>query len=149
MTALLIPATSYPEALPLLPELEKPAPYPLSALGDLIGDAAKAIVEAVQVPDALAAQSVLSAAAMAAQAHGNVQRAGQQIPLSLFALTVAESGDRKSAADRLALQAHQQHQRELLEQFEASFSGEDARRHSPRSATFLDGVRGFWDRMVS
>ena len=40
-------------------------------------------------------------------------------------------------------------QRELLEQFEASFSGEDARRHSPRSATFLDGVRGFWDRMVS
>ena len=40
-------------------------------------------------------------------------------------------------------------QRELLEKFEASFSGEDARRHSPRSATFLDGVRGFWDRMVS
>ena len=40
-------------------------------------------------------------------------------------------------------------QRELLAKFEASFSGEDARRHSPRSATFLDGVRGFWDRMVS
>ena len=109
MTALLIPATSYPEPLPLLPELEKSAPYPLPALGDLIGDAAKAIVEAVQVPTALAAQSVLSAAAMAAQPHGNAQRAGQQIPLSLFALTVAESGDRKSAADRLALQAHQQY----------------------------------------
>ena len=40
-------------------------------------------------------------------------------------------------------------QGELLGKFEASFSGEDARRHSPRSATFLDGVRGFWDRMVS
>ena len=40
-------------------------------------------------------------------------------------------------------------QRTLLEQFEASFSGEDARRHSPKSATFLDGVKGFWDRMVS
>lgn len=107
---------SLPEPLPLLPELEKSAPYPLPALGDLIGDAVQAIVEAVQVPNALAAQSVLSAAAMAAQAHGNAQRAGQQIPLSLFALTVAESGDRKSAADRLALQAHQQYQRELLEQ---------------------------------
>lgn len=117
MTAPLIPAPTYPEPLPLLPELEKSSPYPLSALGHLIGDAAKAIVEAVQVPDALAAQSVLSAAAMAAQAHGNAQRAGQQIPLSLFALTVAESGDRKSAADRLALQAHQQYQRELLEQY--------------------------------
>lgn len=110
---------SLPEPQPLLPELEKSAPYPLPALGDLIGDAAQAIVDAVQVPAALAAQSVLSAAAMAAQAHGNVQRAGQQIPLSLFALTVAESGDRKSAADRLALQAHQQHQRELLEQYKA------------------------------
>ena len=40
-------------------------------------------------------------------------------------------------------------QRELLEKFEATFTGEDARRHSPKSATFLDGVKGFWDRMVS
>lgn len=40
-------------------------------------------------------------------------------------------------------------QRELLEKFEATFVGEDARRHSPRSATFLDGVRSFWERMVS
>ena len=40
-------------------------------------------------------------------------------------------------------------QRELLEQFEATFTGENARRHSPKSSTFLDGVRGFWDRMVS
>ena len=40
-------------------------------------------------------------------------------------------------------------QRELLERFEATFVGEHARRHSPRSSTFLDGVKGFWDRMVS
>jgi len=40
-------------------------------------------------------------------------------------------------------------QRTLLEQFEATFSGEEARRHSPRSSTFLDGVKGFWDRMTS
>jgi molecular chaperone DnaJ len=40
-------------------------------------------------------------------------------------------------------------QRELLEQCEATFVGEDARKHSPKSATFLDGVRGFWDRMTS
>ena len=24
-----------------------------------------------------------------------------------------------------------------------------ARRHSPRSSTFIDGVKGFWDRMTS
>ena len=40
-------------------------------------------------------------------------------------------------------------QRELMEKFEATFTGEDARRHSPKSATFLDGVKSFWDRMTS
>ena len=40
-------------------------------------------------------------------------------------------------------------QRELLEKFEATFVGEGARKHSPKSSTFLDGVKGFWDRMVS
>lgn len=40
-------------------------------------------------------------------------------------------------------------QRELLEKFEATFIGDSARRHSPRSSTFLDGVKGFWDRMTS
>ena len=40
-------------------------------------------------------------------------------------------------------------QRELLEKFEATFSGEEGRRHSPRSATFLDGVKSFWGRMTS
>ncbi|MCY7355082.1 MAG: molecular chaperone DnaJ [Lysobacter sp.] len=40
-------------------------------------------------------------------------------------------------------------QRTLLEQFEATFAGEEARRHSPKSSTFVDGVKGFWDRMTS
>ncbi|MEJ7747260.1 MAG: molecular chaperone DnaJ [Luteimonas sp.] len=40
-------------------------------------------------------------------------------------------------------------QRSLLEQFEATFAGEEARRHSPKSSTFVDGVKGFWDRMTS
>lgn len=40
-------------------------------------------------------------------------------------------------------------QRSLLERFESTFGGEGARRHSPKASTFLDGVKGFWDRMVS
>ncbi len=39
-------------------------------------------------------------------------------------------------------------QRALLEQFEATFVGEGARKHSPKSATFMDGVKGIWDRMT-
>jgi molecular chaperone DnaJ len=40
-------------------------------------------------------------------------------------------------------------QRSLLEQFETTFVGDGARKHSPRSSTFIDGVKGFWDRMTS
>jgi molecular chaperone DnaJ len=39
-------------------------------------------------------------------------------------------------------------QRELLEEFEQTFEGEEAARHSPKSSTFFDGVRAFWDRMT-
>src|SRR5690606_32039407 len=116
MNAPLIPQPDYAEPIPLVIE-DADTPYPLAALGEVRGGAAMAIVEIVQVPAALAAQSVLAAAAMAAQPHANVLRAGQPIPLSLFALTIAESGDRKTAADRLALRAHQQRQLTLLDSY--------------------------------
>jgi len=38
-------------------------------------------------------------------------------------------------------------QKELLEQFEASF--EDGREHTPRQTGWFDGVKQFWDRMTS
>ena len=59
-------------------------------------------MEYVQVPDALAAHAVLGCAALAAQPHANVQTLGGSRPLSLFMLTIAESGERKTAADTLA-----------------------------------------------
>ena len=40
-------------------------------------------------------------------------------------------------------------QRELLQQFESTFSGADAARHSPRDSNWLDGVKRFWDRVTS
>ena len=39
-------------------------------------------------------------------------------------------------------------QRELLAEFEATCE-DNASRHSPRSSSFLDGVRSFWERMTS
>lgn len=53
MEPFLIPDPSYPEPTPLLPEVEAAVPYPLEALGEVLGGAAAAIVEAVQVPAAL------------------------------------------------------------------------------------------------
>ncbi len=40
-------------------------------------------------------------------------------------------------------------QRDLLKEFEATFEGEDAKKHSPRSTSFFDGVKAFWERMTS
>jgi molecular chaperone DnaJ len=40
-------------------------------------------------------------------------------------------------------------QRELLNQFDATFSGEGAAAHSPRNTSWLDGVKRFWDRVIS
>lgn len=39
-------------------------------------------------------------------------------------------------------------QRDLLEEFEASF-GDDARAHTPRASSWLDGVKQFWERVTS
>jgi molecular chaperone DnaJ len=40
-------------------------------------------------------------------------------------------------------------QRELLQQLEATFSGDEADKHTPRSKTFVDGVKQFWSRVTS
>lgn len=94
-----------PTPLPLRREDEPPIPFPVEVLGPILGDGAEAIVDVVQCPEALAAQSVLAAATLAVQAQVDVVHPAldEPRPVSLFFLTVASSGERKSAADRLAL----------------------------------------------
>jgi hypothetical protein len=62
-----------------------------------------AIEVKTQAPAALVMQSVLAAASLAVQAHADVETLGGSAPLSLFFLSVAESGERKSSADKLAI----------------------------------------------
>jgi hypothetical protein len=89
---------------PLIPPRGKPAPYPAAALGPILAPMVEAIVEATQCDVATAAHSTLATATLAAQAHANVETpAGLIRPISLFLLTIAESGERKSAADERAL----------------------------------------------
>lgn len=94
---------------PLVREVPPAAPYPLDALGEVLAPAARAIAEIVQVPDALAANSVLATAALACQVHADVMTLGGARPLSLYILTVAGSGDRKTAADQVALAPVHEH----------------------------------------
>ena len=91
---------------PLRRPLPPAEPYPLDALGDVLGGAARAIHRVVQAPAGLCGQSILSAASLAAQPHADVVIDGRREPLSLWHVTVGDSGERKSGADRWALQAH-------------------------------------------
>ena len=90
---------------PLLEYQQAPLSYPVEALGELLGPAVERLAEVIGVPCAMAAQSVLASAALVSQGHANVELDGRTYPLSLYLLTVASSGDRKSAVDHLALKA--------------------------------------------
>lgn len=109
-----------PEPTPLVRPVPLPAPYPVDALGAVLAPAARAIMEIVQVPAALAANTVLATAALAAQPHANVQTLGGVRPLSLYVLTLAGSGERKTAADEVALDPIRQHVKRMTLAYESS-----------------------------
>lgn len=94
-----------------------PAPYPLDALGECLGVAAERLHAVLQCPAALCGQSVLAAASLAAQSQADVVIDGRREPLSLWHVTVAESGERKSAADQWALRAHRDHERDAADDY--------------------------------
>lgn len=87
--------------LPLRRELREADPYPVSALGELMGQAVSAAASIISAPLALCAQSALANAALAVQGQANAVKpwSGKAGPISLFLLSIAESGDRKSTAD--------------------------------------------------
>ena len=79
-------------------------PYPVAALGPVLSGAAESIEMNCQCSPALAAQAVLAVASLASQRLADVRLPyGQTRPLSLFFVTIAASGDRKSTADNEAL----------------------------------------------
>lgn len=103
--------------LPLYRPFKKPRPFPFHLLGPTLGAAAKTLHDTVQAPDAVCGQSVLAAAALAAQALANVVMDGRAIPLSLFFVTIAPSGERKSAVDRVVLAPFKEKQQALMQAY--------------------------------
>jgi Protein of unknown function (DUF3987) len=107
---------------PLMRELPPADPFPIDALGDVLGAAAKAIQDRVQAPIAICGQAVLAAAALACQAHADVVLPigqGQAKPLSCFFVTVAPSGERKSAVDAEAMWPIHRRETALREQHDS------------------------------
>jgi putative DNA primase/helicase len=91
-------------------------PYPAEALPAGLHDAIDDVAATTQAPYALCATSALAALSVAAQGHCDVER-NQQLrgPISVYGLVSAESGDRKSSADKFFTHAILKHQKEQAE----------------------------------
>lgn len=89
------------------PAMSAATPFPIEALPSVMRGAVEALEEHVQAPRSLCAHSVLSAAMLMCQglADVKVDSLPAPVPLSLFMLAIAVSGERKSACDTLALRA--------------------------------------------
>jgi len=77
-------------------------PYPIDALPDIIKNAITAYAEYGQQPLSLLANSALSNISLACQGLANVARDNLLVsPISMYFITVASSGERKTAADKV------------------------------------------------
>lgn len=89
----------WPEPEPIT-KADDPIPYPLGALPAGIRAAVQEVLDFSQTPTALAACSALSALSLAGQGLADVRRDERLTgPISLFFLTLADSGERKSTVD--------------------------------------------------
>src|SRR5688500_2066134 len=94
-----------------------PLPYPADALGSILEPMAIAVKKATEAPVALCGNSLLAAAALAVQPYADVMIDGRVFPVSIFAGTVAESGERKSTVDKYCLAPIRSHEKELWRKY--------------------------------
>jgi hypothetical protein len=91
--------TAFPvEPQPLLRPVAPGKAYPVQALGAL-RTAVEAVQGMTQAPVAIPAASALAVASVAVQGFADVDTLGGSRPLSLYLLTIAQSGERKSSCD--------------------------------------------------
>jgi hypothetical protein len=104
---------------PLVRTIPPGAPYPVASLGPL-AEAVQAVQGQTQAPMAIPAQSALAVASLAVQGFADVETLGGYSPPSLYCLTIAQSGERKSTCDAMLMAALRTFEREqAAEQREA------------------------------
>ena len=100
-----------PLGIPVASEL-----YPSDALPDVVRGAVEEVQAFTQAPLALVACSALGALSLTGQAYVDVKRAeGLTGPTSLFLLTIADSGERKSTCDQFFTQPIHDYERQQTE----------------------------------
>jgi len=134
----------------LFGELRDAEPIPWQALGPL-SNAVSAIALLTQAPEAIAMQSILAVASVATQGHADVEVIQGCSPISCFFLTVAQSGERKSACDSLAsveIDRFDQERVRIYLREKRAFEAEklDYQRRRRRSpSNDFDVIEGDWD----
>ena len=108
----------WPPPIPLVREAEEPRPFPVDALGPIIGEAVREFQGFGKQPISMIGGSALAAASLACQRLADVARDARNTgPISLFVLIIAESGERKSSTDKAfskALWAWQRQQADTM-----------------------------------
>lgn len=102
---------------PLRRPLPQPEPYPMAELGPILAPACESLRRVIQAPDAVCGASLLAAASLAVQALADVRHDGREYPLSLWFITVAESGERKSAVDAEAMRPAREYEKQLASDY--------------------------------
>ena len=93
-------ALAWPVPEPISAALERQR-YPIEALPPVLRDAVEEVQSFVQAPLSMIATSAFGALSLCVQGRADVRRAGTLTgPTSLFTLTIADSGERKSTVDK-------------------------------------------------
>tara|TARA_R110002124_G_scaffold285272_1_gene463589 strand:+ start:16772 stop:18235 length:1464 start_codon:yes stop_codon:yes gene_type:complete len=101
--------------------------YPIEELSPGLRNAAEAIVRMTKAPEAIAAQSVLSVASLTVASRAKVQTLGSPANAASYFLCIALSGERKSAADRIAMGGVDKMVMQIREEHEVAVSDYDAK----------------------
>lgn len=136
-------SNGWPEPLPLAAKVE-PEPYPRDALPDTIRAAVEEVQDFTKAPVPMVAGAALAALSLAIQSHADIKRADKLLgPVSLFLLTIADSGERKSTCDGFFTSAIRDYQAEQaehakpeLEKYRAKIAAWEAKR-----AGMLDAIK--------
>ena len=105
---------------PLLRKELPRAPYPEQALGALL-PTVMAVHKSTQAPIAIAAASALATASLAVQGFADVETLGGRRPTSLYFLTIAKSGERKSSCDAPFIAGLRQHEKDKAKERTQAF----------------------------
>jgi putative DNA primase/helicase len=119
-------SAGWPEPQTLTVKVEQ-EPYPIDALPVIIRAAVDEVQGFVKAPVPLVASSALAALSLACQAHIDAKRAERlHSPVSLFMLTIADSGERKSTCDGFFTSAIREYQEKQSNELKPEISKREA-----------------------